>query len=556
MTARLHANFCTNLIDEVLFISRINGQTDSRCERYPCGGHPSARTVIRTRHIPSVAAGTAQGTGEDPCSLGVVRLCPADAGTTRKGSALVAAMGAVTTDQLAQWADGEWTAVPGDWVPTAGFSIDTRTLRPGQIFVALRGERDGHDYVPAAAKAGASAAIVERPVDLSRLPQLVVRDAGLAFRRIAAGYRRRFSGPVISITGSCGKTSTKDILRGMLGTECTHATAGNLNNTLGVPLTLTGLNDDLHRFAVVEVGISVPGEMATLAAMIEPDLVVITTIAPAHLAGLGSVTGVAEEKLRLATRARPNAPVIVPANIAGLEPVAALGDRLEVLTPAGHRCPGKRWEWAAVAGCDDQVVLKSPAGNEMNFRLPQCSAGMCDNLLLAAMAAILCGQSEASIANGISGWRPGKLRGEIVQRPGKIIYLDCYNANPASMADAVQYFEDHVARSVPRLYVLGSMGELGERAAELHAEVAGRLRPRPGDGVIFTGPHAAAYRSGLALDPAGLAHFEIAGDCLGIGAVFDNFEGAVFIKGSRSERLERLLERLDNNHLKGEGASC
>ena len=207
---------------------------------------------------------------------------------------------------LATWTGGRWTAQPVSLL--AGFTIDTRQLRSGQIFVALKtGKRDGHDFLAAAEAAGASAAIVRVPSDGLKLPQLVVADPLIAFQTIAREHRRRFTGPVIGISGSAGKTSTKNLLALLLGgaEAGVLATEGNLNNHLGVPLTLTRLDPGAHRFAVVEAGISAPREMAPLAAMIEPDIAIITLVAPAHTEELGGLGGVAAEKAVLPAAVRP-----------------------------------------------------------------------------------------------------------------------------------------------------------------------------------------------------------------------------------------------------------
>src|SRR5471032_1278003 len=175
--------------------------------------------------------------------------------------------------QLASWTGGRWTTPPG--APLTGFAIDSRAVRAGEIFVALKTEkRDGHEFLAAAQAAGAGAALVATPNPSLKLPQLVVRDPLAAFQAIAREHRRAFRGKVVGISGSAGKTSTKELLTLVLGGAASGvlATEGNLNNHLGVPLTLTRLDPAAHKFAVVEAGVSAPGEMPPLAAMIRPDL--------------------------------------------------------------------------------------------------------------------------------------------------------------------------------------------------------------------------------------------------------------------------------------------
>src|SRR5258708_4312976 len=173
-------------------------------------------------------------------------------------------------EKLATWTGGSWDRLPGGAIE--GFNQDTRTLNAGQVFVALKtGKRDGHDFLGEAQTRGATAALVGRAVSDATLPQLVVADPLAAFQRIAREHRREFHGPVVGVTGSVGKTSTKDLLALLLGgSPDVLATEGNLNNHIGVPLTLTRLEPAVHRAAVVEAGISEPGEMAVRARGIDP----------------------------------------------------------------------------------------------------------------------------------------------------------------------------------------------------------------------------------------------------------------------------------------------
>ncbi len=206
---------------------------------------------------------------------------------------------------LSAWTGGRWSGRPA--TPSTGFSVDSRRLSPGQAFVALKtGKRDGHDFLNDAHKAGASAAIVSRADLRMPLAQLVVADPLAALQSIAREHRRMFHGTVIGITGSAGKTSTKELLSILLGGEAAGAlaTEGNLNNQIGVALSLCRLDPVRHRFAVIEAGISAKGEMESLARMIEPGLVLVTLIGPAHLADLGSLESVAKEKSVLASSVR------------------------------------------------------------------------------------------------------------------------------------------------------------------------------------------------------------------------------------------------------------
>ena len=187
-------------------------------------------------------------------------------------------------EMLAAWTRGWWTRRPAE--APVGFSVDSRRLTPGVAFVALKtAKRDGHDLLADASRAGASAAIVAKEIPGIDLPQLVVGHPLAALQTVARAQRRNFPGPVIGITGSAGKTSTKELLAALLGGQESGvlATEGNLNNQIGVALTLCRLDPERHRFAVVEAGISAPGEMRLLAAMIEPDVAIVTMVGAAHL---------------------------------------------------------------------------------------------------------------------------------------------------------------------------------------------------------------------------------------------------------------------------------
>ncbi|MFM9001316.1 MAG: Mur ligase family protein, partial [Opitutia bacterium] len=199
-------------------------------------------------------------------------------------------------ERLADWAAGRWTVPPRSRV--TGFGVDTRTLAAGEAFVALRtARRDGHDFLADARARGASCALVSRSVS-DELPQLVVDDAQAGLHRIAARWRDAFTGPVVGVTGSVGKTSTKDLLGALLG-PAAFVTEANLNNLLGVPLMLLRADPAVHRWAVIEAGMSVPGELGVSARVLRPDVSVITAVAAVHLEGVGDLAGVAREKAEL-----------------------------------------------------------------------------------------------------------------------------------------------------------------------------------------------------------------------------------------------------------------
>lgn len=442
--------------------------------------------------------------------------------------------------QLADWTGGRWTRSPG--APLTGFTQDTRALGAGQLFVALRTEkRDGHDFLRDAQAKGAAAAVVAREVEDCALPQLVVADPLAAFQAIARNHRAAFRGPVIGVTGSAGKTSTKDLIALLLGgAPSVLATEGNLNNFLGVPLTLTRLDLAVHRHAVVEAGINMPGEMTALAEMIQPDHAIVTMVGPAHLEKLGSLAGVAAEKATLLAFTRRGGMQVFPASCAAYEVFQVLANPL-VLVPANEamvRVPGRKILFTVLHRPDRTEVTL--AGRKP-FLLRRVSGGMAQNAALALALASELGVPDATLQQRLEGWAPAKWRGEL-QRVGEAeVYCDFYNANPASMQDAIAAFGGLVPAEQPRLYVLGGMEELGAAAAEFHRQLGRGILLRPGDHLFALGDHAGSLREGLLENGNDPAAVEVVRSLDPVRARLAGFRGAVFLKGSRRYQLEQLL---------------
>ncbi len=499
--------------------------------------------------------------------------------------------------RLAHWTGGRWTATPAGSL--SGFCVDSRQIRPGQVFVAIKtDQRDGHDFMAAAAAAGASAAIVAVPNAAVALPQLVVRDPLVAFQTIAREHRRLFQGRVVGISGSAGKTSTKDLLALLLGgdtggvstagekiaasarktpheeneapftgrvlategnlnkariepeapfTGRVLATEGNLNNHLGVPLTLTRLDSAKHDFAVIEAGISAPGEMRPLAHMIEPDVALITLIAPAHTADLGNVEGVAREKAQLPAATRTAGVAVFShetvqyATFRDLDVHTMIVERADVLRPAEP--PKDRVYFTLTQRADESAVSiaygKPPP---LGFTFRRVSDGMAQNAVLAICTALWLGVPAATVQSRLAGWRPAKLRGEIRTDQGRLLYLDCYNANPVSMTDALATFDAIAPAEQPRLYVIGSMEELGSEAAAYHRALGRSLELRPDDQAFLIGTHAAEVRAGAIETGASPRQVHVVGSVTSIAEPVQLWRGAVFVKGSRRYQLEKVVE--------------
>jgi UDP-N-acetylmuramoyl-tripeptide--D-alanyl-D-alanine ligase len=439
---------------------------------------------------------------------------------------------------LASWTGGRWLSAPV--VPLCGFTQDTRHLKPGQVFVALKtAKRDGHDFLELALSAGTSAALVSKPNPSLIIPQLVVPDTLKAFQSIAAEHRKQFRGLVIGVTGSCGKTSTKNLLAQLLGGEPrVVATEGNLNNHLGVPLTLTKLLPDVHKFAVIEAGISGPGEMADLADMIAPDFGIVTLIAPAHTEELGGVEGVAREKAVMLQRVRPGGLGVFPKQCWDFMPFKDLPQTSIVVAPIGSKILAPRVVnyGAAFTSVGTELTI-----GQRLFRFRRVTRGMAQNAALAIVLASEMGVTDEVMQRALESWQAAKWRGEFRREGSRLLYLDLYNASPASMADALETFYAIAPENEPRLFVLGCMEELGPDSAAHHRALGGALQLRAQDKAFVIGGEAAAVVAG-ALD-AGTPESRISFvDSLEhVAAEIAAFHGAVFMKGSRRYGLEKAL---------------
>ncbi len=395
---------------------------------------------------------------------------------------------------LAEWTKGKWQgSLPQRSV--TGFSIDTRTLKDGDLFVALKTDnRDGHEFLAAAKDAGAAGALVEQRMVEVDFPQLVVKDSMKALQKMAGKHRSLFTGPIVGVTGSCGKTSTKDIVALLLGgDEVVLSTHANLNNTLGVPLTLLQLDSEKHQYGVVEAGISLVGEMNLLGSLIRPDVTIVTMIGSAHLDGLESLENVAGEKLLLASAGKSESLVVFPyecfdfAAFRSLEMprLSIAREGFEVIVK--NRYPDyvysvrRRSEWSYIS------IKSQKRGIISGIRLRSVSEGMISNMVLSIVAALELGVEASVIAERVEAWAPAKMRGQVMHKNDSLYYIDCYNANPDSMRDAIKTFSDLTNEKTARIYFIGCMEELGEESDDLHFSLGESWILSEGDKVVIMG---------------------------------------------------------------------
>jgi len=366
-------------------------------------------------------------------------------------------------------------------------STDSRKIEAGDLYVALVGENfDGHDFVGESMAKGARGAVVSRAMQAAG-PLYRVNDTLVALGALAAFRRRTLQAPVVAITGSSGKTTTKDFTAAAIGAgKRVHATRGNLNNRVGMPLTLLAVPADAEA-VVLELGTNEPGEIRTLAQIARPDIGVVTTVGEAHLEKLGSLEGVLDEKLDL---------------LRGLadEGRGLVGDEPAVLAARARGiCPGVRvagWTERADADLRPQAARADEQGRYMfewrgaRVSVPVAGRHAVTDALLALAIAELLGVSAADAARGIAGASTQAMRGEVRRISGLTLIVDCYNANPQSVRAALEVLEGQAARR--RVAVLGTMRELGADSDRLHREVLGDALGRAVDLVVATGAFAQA----------------------------------------------------------------
>ncbi len=426
-------------------------------------------------------------------------------------------------------------------------STDTRTIEPGALYVALRGERfDGHDFSPQALERGAVALMVERPLAL-QVPQLIVADARRALGVAAARWRDRFSLPVIAVTGSNGKTTLTQMIAAVLqhafgeraGRRNFLATRGNRNNEIGVPLTLFELAPG-QRAAVLELGMNHPGEIAYLAQLVKPTVAVVNNAQREHQEFMRSVEATAHENGAAIAALPPDGVAVFPADdpcvgiwrqLAGTRRVLdfALHERAGVTVQFEPRADGSRLEIATPAGA---IETSLGVAGEHNVH----------NALAATACCLAIGIAPAAIAAGLASFVP--LAGRGARRAGAggaTVIDDTYNANPDSVRAAI----DLLARQpAPRALLLGDMGEVGERGTEFHREIGAHARSRGVEHLFATGMQA---REAVAAFGQGGEHFE------GVEQLIDAARrlqsgaapaATLLVKGSRFMRMERVVKAL------------
>jgi UDP-N-acetylmuramoyl-tripeptide--D-alanyl-D-alanine ligase len=434
---------------------------------------------------------------------------------------------------------------------TERVATDSRQITAGDLYIALRGERfDGHDFIADAAAKGAVAAVVEENAiekNNSALPQLCVADTRAALGLVARMNRRAFAGPVIGITGSAGKTTCKEMLAAILAQSgAVLATAGNLNNEIGVPLTLLKIAPQ-HRFAVVEMGAARAGDIAYLCRFAEPDVGIVTTAMPVHLEGFGDIDTVANTKGELFAGLRADGVAIINADSEYASRWKKLADARRVVTFGlnADAMVSARAIRRTSEGLQFQLINED---RQIDIELPLLGAHNVRNALAAAAAALVLGISLEAIRAALMTLRP--VPGRLQTRrgaQGNIVIDDSYNANPEAAKAAIDVLAEYAGR---RRLMLGNMGELGPEAAEFHREVARYAAASAIEECWFVGPHAqlqvdefARFDKNVSEENKRARYFVDNAGMIAANLQQPNVD-AILVKGSRSAGMETIVAAL------------
>jgi UDP-N-acetylmuramoyl-tripeptide--D-alanyl-D-alanine ligase len=457
--------------------------------------------------------------------------------------------------KLPLWRVAEFTGAKGEFEQDAvamGYSIDSRTLNPGDLFIALAGEHfDGHDYVQAALDKGAVAAIVKGDSQAEKKAEagsrlMYVDDTLKALQSLGAAVRRLWGKPLLAVTGSAGKTTTKEVLAHLLATRFrVLKSTGNLNNHIGLPLQLLKLEAE-HDVGVVEMGMNHPGEIRALGALAQHDMAVVTCVAPVHLESFDSIAGIARAKYEIIETLHPGG-------------VAVLNADDEYVSQFGRDFKGKVVTFGIKKAADvsaQNVKLNGIAGSTFELvvgsvresvTLPLVGEHNIYNALAGAAAALERGVPPSEAAEAMASLQPGDKRGQVLEIRGATILNDCYNSNPKALNSMIDALAGIKAER--RILVAGEMLELGPLAEELHRE---------------SGQHAAEKKIDLVLGVRGLAKALAEAACGGgvqaqfletpeqAGEVLARLlkpGDAVLMKASRGVKLERALEVLQQKVL-------
>ncbi|HVS26367.1 MAG TPA: UDP-N-acetylmuramoyl-tripeptide--D-alanyl-D-alanine ligase [Burkholderiales bacterium] len=442
---------------------------------------------------------------------------------------------------LSEAVQGIGALMRGNDVRFTAVSTDSRKAATGDLFVALRGERfDGHDYINAARRQGAVAVMVDKAERAENCPALVVEDTRQGLVGLAGYWRSKFNLRLAAITGSNGKTTVKEMLAAILrkhaGADAVLATQGNLNNDIGVPLTLLRLRPP-HRYAVVEMGMNRPGEIANLARIAKPDVALVNNAASAHLLGLGSVEAVARAKGEIFEGLSDNGVAVINADDAHADLWRQLCQGRRVLD-FGFEHPAAINGRCKLKNDSSEIALQTDAGG-ICLKLQVPGLHNARNALAAAACARALGVQREAIAAGLAEF--AGIKGRQQRKAGKngaVVIDDSYNANPDSVKAAIDML---AGLSGIRVLVLGDMGELGKQAPQFHAQIGAQAKAAGIDRLYALGALSAEAAKQFG---EGAGHFTQINDLISEVEKRMAPNVTVLVKGSRFMQMERVVERI------------
>ena len=448
--------------------------------------------------------------------------------------------------ELAAWSGGAWEPAEPSFLE--GVSNDTRTLKPFNLYVALKGPRfDGHAFVEQAFRGGAAGALVDASAGLQARPDrplLRVADTAGALRRIAAAYRLKLAPRIIAVTGSAGKSTVKEMIARALATAMpTAKTKGNWNNDIGLPLSLLSMEEGV-RAGVFELGMSHPGEVAPLCEILKPSTAVVTNVGPVHIEFFDSVESIAREKAQLLACLPPDGMAVLNRDGGGFDilreatPARVLS--VSLTREADYRCV-RRDEQR-----NEAFIVETATGDRMTLRMPQPGAHNVSNALLATAAARHHGVGWEAIRQALESYAGLPMRWQEVDVAGIRVINDAYNANPLSMAAVIEAFDEQDAPGRKWL-VLAGMLELGRLTETEHRRVGTLVARGDWAGLITVGPLGSHVADGAA--DAGMQADRIfrCGDKREAATVVLNKVApgdALFLKASRGIGLEEIITLL------------
>ena len=453
----------------------------------------------------------------------------------------------MTVQEITAAVHGVWCNPQKEVPVVTGVSTDSRKVAPGCLFLPWVGERfDGHDFIDAALSAGAAGCLCARLPQTLRADKFYIKvdDTRLALRALASAYRDRFSIPVVQITGSVGKTTTKEMIAAVLGAKLrVWKTPGNFNNDIGTPLTLLGLGPE-HQAAVIETGMNHFGEIAYLGEMVRPDVAVISNIGDAHIEFLGSREGILKAKCEIFTHLRPG----------GLAVLNGDDSLLNTVQPAVRtlRCGqsehcGVRISEIADHGVEGITCTVTTEKDIYALTIPAPGSYMAYSASIAVAVGEALGLSREEIIRGVAAYQPAGSRMRVVRLPeNRVILDDCYNANPQSVTAALEVLAK--TECDRRVAVLGDMGELGELTEQAHYNMGALAAMLGIDVIAAIGTKAAKIADGAAQSGGEVLYFETKEEAL--DALRGQLEPgtAMLLKASHAMEFGRLVEKLQADY--------